>query len=379
MQQQRLSQEAAAGRHVQREDYVSCTVAFIDCKKPGSHLKENYSIIGPGVTSSSEQVINLPEPHGFNIGAAAMPHGITNNLHIHFTAEVFMNFRGNWKFQWGNDGKEGSYVSGPGDIMSVPTWIFRGFQNVGADDGWLFTCLGGDNTGGVIWHPDIINEAADYGLYINSQNMLVDTSKGDPKPAPDDLITPLAKEDMAQLRRYTPEQMMQRIVTAEERDWKPAFLDQKLDGCGAQVAPVIGAGMTQNRDHQAKITNPHGFSLEWLRLAPGQRLSRFRLGEKMVLISHGGETRLSLNDDASTTVALKAWDTFSLPAGTWCEMQNMGDETVEMVVIIAGDHRKRPEFAPEVVQAAQEGGLGIDPNGYVVAAHLMPKYSFASA
>ena len=376
MQSQPITRDSAEGRHVRREDYVSCAVAFIDCKKPGPHLKENYSIIGPGVTSSSEQVINLPEAHGFNIGAAAMPHGITNNLHIHFTAEVFMNFRGNWKFQWGNDGKEGDYVSGPGDIMSVPTWIFRGFQNVGEDDGWLFTCLGGDNTGGVIWHPEIINEAADYGLYISADNMLVDTSKGDAKPGPDELITPLTETDMAGLRRYTPEEMMQRIVTAEERDWRPAFLDRDLDGCGAMMAPVIGAGMTQNRDHQAKITNPHGFSLEWLRLEPGQKLSQFRLAEKMVLISHSGETRLNLNEDRSTEVVVGAWDTFSLPAGTWCEMENTGTETVDMVVVISGDHRKRPEFAPQVVEAAKAGGLGLDPSDYVVAAHLMPKYSF---
>ena len=53
---------------------------------PGSHLKQNYSLIGPGVTQSSEQIVNIHEPHGFNIGAAAMPKGVTNNLHLHFTA-----------------------------------------------------------------------------------------------------------------------------------------------------------------------------------------------------------------------------------------------------------------------------------------------------
>ena len=45
-----LTQADANARHIRRNDYTSCTVAFIDCKKPGSHLKENYSIIGPGVT-----------------------------------------------------------------------------------------------------------------------------------------------------------------------------------------------------------------------------------------------------------------------------------------------------------------------------------------
>jgi len=376
--QMELTREEAANRHVQREDYVSCTVAFIDCKKPGSHLKENYSIIGPGVTSSTEQLINLPEPHGFNIGAAAMPHGITNNLHIHFTAEVFMSFRGNWRFRWGSDGQDGEYVSNPGDIVSVPTWIFRGFTNDGADDGWLFTCLGGDNTGGVIWHPEIIREAAEYGLYINSDNVLVDTEKGDAKPAPEDLIEPLAQGEVDSLRHYTPEEMMGRVVKAEERDWRPAFLDQSLSGCGAQLAPVIGAGMTQNREHQAEITNPHGFTMEWLRLEPGQRLSKFRLPEKMVLIAYNGSTILRLCGDLSVEVTLGEWDTYSVPCGVWRSLENTGSDTVDFIVVLPGDHRKRPEFAPEVVQQAKASGLGIDPNGYCVASRLMPKYTFAA-
>ena len=57
--------------------------------------KENYSIIGPGVTQSAQQVVNLREPHGFNIGAAAMPDGVVNNLHLHFTAEVFLKLEWN--------------------------------------------------------------------------------------------------------------------------------------------------------------------------------------------------------------------------------------------------------------------------------------------
>ncbi|NJN06034.1 MAG: cupin, partial [Rhodobacteraceae bacterium] len=111
-----MTQKDAEARHIKRDAYASCTVAFIDCKKPGSHLKENYSIIGPGVTSSDDQVINLPEAHGFNIGAAAMPNGITNNLHIHFTAEVFIVQQGEWTFRWGSQG-ENEVVGHAGDIV----------------------------------------------------------------------------------------------------------------------------------------------------------------------------------------------------------------------------------------------------------------------
>ena len=370
-----MTQDQAEARHIKRDDYVSCTVAFIDCKKPGSHLKENYSIIGPGVTSSDDQIINLPEAHGFNIGAAAMPNGITNNLHIHFTAEVFIVQRGEWTFRWGSNG-ENEVTGRAGDIVSVPTWIFRGFTNAGGDDGWLFTILGGDNTGGVIFHPEIIREAADYGLYISSDNRLIDTSRGDEVPPEEGRIPPMPDTDVAELRDVSREEMMSRIVAHDARDFRPAFIDQSSPEGGAQIAPVIGYGITQNREHAAPITNPHGFSAEWLRLQPGQSVGPFAIDEKMVLILHEGKLRLDFVDgDAS--VEVDAWDTYSGPGGAFRKITAIGDKPVDALVVITGDHRKRPVFAPEVIEAARAAGLGLDASGFVAKASLLPAYGRA--
>lgn len=372
-----MTQDQADARHVKRDDYVSCTVAFIDCKKPGSHLKENYSIIGPGVTSSDEQIINLPEAHGFNIGAAAMPNGITNNLHIHFTAEVFIVQKGEWTFRWGSQGENG-IVGHAGDIVSVPTWMFRGFTNTGPDDGWLFTILGGDNTGGVIFHPDIIREAADYGLYISSENRLIDTSNGDPVPAEEDRIPPMPDEDVATLRTVSKEEMLKRVVSSGNRDFRPAFIDQNLPGGGAQIAPVIGYGITQNRDHAAPITNPHGFSTEWLRIEPGQSVGPFALDEKMVLIVHKGQLQIDYADAGAASVTVDAWDTYSIPAGTFRTITATGDTATEALVVVSGDHRKRPVFAPDILEAAKASGLGLDAGGFVAKQSLLPVYGRAS-
>lgn len=371
-----MTQEIAQARHIKREDYVSCTVAFIDCKKPGSDTKENYSIIGPGVTSSDDQIINLPEAHGFNIGAAAMPHGITNNLHIHFTAEVFIVQHGEWTFRWGSNG-ENEVTGRKGDIVSVPTWIFRGFTNAGPDDGWLFTILGGDNTGGVIFHPEIIREAAGYGLYISSDNRLIDTSRGDAVPPESERIPPMPDEDVATLRNVTRDEMMSRIVTSDARDFHPAFIDQTLPKGGAQIAPVIGFGMTQNRDHAAPITNPHGFSAEWLRIEPGQTVGPFLLDEKMVVMMHDGQMRLEYTDGGGASVDVDAWDTYSVPGGVFRKLTAIGDKPVEALVVLSGDHRKRPVFAPEIVEAAQRAGLGLDAGGFVAKAALLPSYGRA--
>ena len=371
-----LTQKQADARHVKRSDYASCTVAFIDCKKPGSHLKENYSIIGPGVSSSNDQVVNLPEPHGFNVGAAAMPSGITNNLHIHFTAEVFVVQKGSWTFRWGAHG-EHSFEASEGDVLSVPTWIFRGFTNTGTDDGWIFTMLGGDNTGGVVFHPDIMIEAAEYGLFISKNNTLIDTSKGDPVPAEGETIPPMPAEDLAAIRDISPSEMTKHIVAESDRDFRPAFIDAGLPNCGAEIAPILGYGISQNRDHNPRITNPHTFSMEWLKMQAGQTVSPFVLDEKMVLIIRYGSVRLYLNEGSDVSVDLNAWETYSIPAGVVRRFQCLGDDAVEVLIVVSGDHRKWPRFRPEVLDAAWKDGKALDAGGFVAKASLLPNYGWA--
>ena len=190
-------------RTIRRSDWVACNSAFIDCRTPGSDRKENYAFIGAGVSQNANQFVNLTENHGFNLGAAGMPNGVTNNLHLHFTAEVFINFGGTFRLRWGVDGKQGEYVSNDGDIISVPTWIFRGFTNEGPDDGILLTVLGQDVTGGIIWGPSVLNDAKSYGLYLTADNRLIDTVAGDELPTDVELIKPMQQRYIDELTPYT--------------------------------------------------------------------------------------------------------------------------------------------------------------------------------
>ena len=369
-----LSLEEARRRHIRRADMVACKLAFIDCKMPGSELKENYSLIGPGVTQSEDQVVNLTEPHGFSLGVAAMPPGTTNNLHIHFTAEVFMVHRGRWLFRWGADGQDGEIMGGPGDVVSVPTWIFRGFSNVGDEDGWIFTALGGDDTGGIIWHPSILDHAARHGLYLTKGNMLVDTASGVPKPAPEVLIEPIDPSAIAALKRYSAEDMRRRVVAAGERQWsRHALLDAVLPGHASELAPVLGHGMTQDRGQEATILNPHGFSIDWLRIPPGNQVGPFKLEHKQALILFQGALDVDLNkrgQEVRTRVA--DGEVFSIPAEVWRTLRCAGDKAVEIAVITAGEAKKRPVWADEIEAAAAAGGLAVDHSGYLAPRHLLP-------
>ena len=59
-----------------------CKTAFIDAHTPGSDQKENFTILGGGVSESPDQHVHINEKVGFNIGAAGQPPKCRNSLHL---------------------------------------------------------------------------------------------------------------------------------------------------------------------------------------------------------------------------------------------------------------------------------------------------------
>ncbi|MEJ6403897.1 cupin domain-containing protein [Yoonia sp. 2307UL14-13] len=181
-------------RIVRYGDLQPCKTAFIDAHTPGSDQKENFTIIGGGVSESPDQHVHIAIPHGFNIGAAGQPPKCRNSLHSHRTAEVFFVLKGRWRFFWGQHGTAGEVVLEEGDIFNIPTGIFRGFENIGTDYGMIMAILGGDDAGGgVIWAPHVITDAQDHGLVLGQNGKLYDSKKGQNLPdgvMPMPLLTP---------------------------------------------------------------------------------------------------------------------------------------------------------------------------------------------
>ena len=170
-------------RIVRYGDLRPCRTAFIDAHTPGSDQKENFTIIGGGVSEAADQHVHITDTPGFNIGAAGQPPKCRNSLHSHRTAEVFFVLKGRWRFFWGRWGTAGEVVLEEGDIFNIPTGIFRGFENIGTDYGMIMAILGGDDAGGgVIWAPQVIEEAAAHGLVLSEEGKLYDIKKGEALP-----------------------------------------------------------------------------------------------------------------------------------------------------------------------------------------------------
>src|SRR4028119_1005497 len=195
---------ALEARVVRYRDLIPCRNAFVDSRTPGSDAKENFTIIGPGVAENPEQHVHITEAHGFNIGGARQPPRCINSQHSHDTAEVFVVHTGEWRFTFGEHGEDAQVDAGPGDIVSFPVRAFRGFENIGETTGFLWSVLGGDDPGRVLWAPQVFEMAAEYGLVLLENGALIDTTLGQTAPPGVEPMPRTSPEAMARLRRMRP-------------------------------------------------------------------------------------------------------------------------------------------------------------------------------
>lgn len=244
-----LTRDQLEKRIVRYGELKPCKTAFIDAHTPGSDQKENFTIIGGGVSESPDQHVHIKETPGFNIGAAGQPPICKNSLHSHRTAEVFFVLKGSWEFFWGRWGDAGRVRLEEGDIFNIPTGIFRGFQNVGNDYGMIMAILGGDDAGGgVVWAPQVIENASAHGLILGDNGTLYDTHKGQLLP---EGVGPMPLLSDEQLVAY-PEPSIEDVVP----NYVARYWDLMALAVG-QPAKVIG--------EDAKLRDKPGFEVDLIR------------------------------------------------------------------------------------------------------------------
>ncbi len=252
-----MTPQEMENRIVRYGDLKPCKTAFIDAHTPGSDQKENFTIIGGGVSESPDQHVHISLPHGFNIGAAGQPPKCRNSLHDHRTAEAFFVLSGRWRFFWGRYGTAGEVTLEEGDIFNIPTGIFRGFENIGTDYGMIMAILGGDDAGGgVMWAPQVIEDAAAHGLILAETGKLYDTKKGEQLPEGVKPMPLMSAEELAKRPEPTTAEVLPNHVA---RYWDMvAYADRKpckvigqtgllKDKPGFEVDFVTRASATANK------------------------------------------------------------------------------------------------------------------------------------
>ena len=305
-------------RIVRYGDLRPCKTAFIDAHTPGSNQKENFTIIGGGVSESPDQHVHIAIPHGFNIGAAGQPPKCRNSLHSHRTAEVFFVLKGRWRFFWGRWGNAGEVLLEEGDIIDIPTGIFRGFENVGTDYGMIMAVLGGDDAGGgVIWAPQVIEDAADHGLVLGSNGKLYDGKKGQALP---EGVGPMPVLDEAALAQFPEPSAAEVVPHYVARYWDMVALADR-----APVTVIGEAGMLRDRP---------GFEVSFMTRASASEAPHSH-DRPSVLMPMRGHWRVRWDGGEAT---LAPGDTMSVPEGlAHSAVPSMTGEASLFHVVATGD------------------------------------------
>ncbi|MGQ7845757.1 cupin domain-containing protein [Granulosicoccus sp. 3-233] len=290
-----MTPEQMEARIVRYGELQPCRTAFIDAHTPGSDQKENFTIIGRGVSESPDQHVHVKETPGFNIGAAGQPPKCRNSLHTHRTAEVFFVLKGRWRFFWGRHGNAGEVTLEEGDIFDIPTGIFRGFENIGTDYGMIMAVLGGDDAGGgVLWAPQVIEDATAHGLILGDNGVLYDRKQGQQLPDGVQPMPLMSEEELAKISEPGVQDVVGQYV---------ARYHDMMALSAASPCQVIGA--------QALIRDRPGFEVDFLSRDSQDGTMRSSERHEILMIMRG-HWRLSWEGGSSV---LNPGDTCAVPPG----------------------------------------------------------------
>ena len=326
-------------RLVRYADLVPCDAAFLDSRTPGSDRKENFCIIGPGVAENASQFVHITEPHGFNIGGARQPGGCVNSQHCHTTTEVFVVHSGHWRMLFGADGRDGHLDVEPGDVVSLPVRMFRGFEKRDDGTGFLWVVLGGDDPGKVAWAPDVFAAAAASGLRLLKGGRLIETSNGEGIPSGAELEEPPSPAQLSEWATPPMAEMEKGLCRNRDMTGNPAshLARDGVEECGIinlkDTADGFPAGPIRGRQH--------GFVLRQLRIAGGGQIPAHARLEPEVLFVHRGELDVSW---PAGEVVMRPGDTLSVPVGVARSFGNRGQDGVVAYVVRGGDDPAAPRF-----------------------------------
>ena len=280
------------------------TLPFVEGRIQGHKERKNYSIVGPGVAEDSQQSVKISKPHGYNLGAVSANPKNGSGLHSHTTAEVFLIYSGNWRFYWGADGKNEIILS-QGDIISMPTNMFRGFENAGKEEGLIFVVLGNDDPGIITWVPNVLIKAKETGLALLDDNSLIDL-KENKVPPNRKLLEPITNEMLQKFDNYEINEIENFICRLKNQTNHEIDLKN-----GIKLIQIIGSNFS-NKNYSHLIDHNTGFNLSILKAKKGL-IEDLIFDKPTILFSQKGNWKVKIGKDEFN---INSKDTFSLPLNT---------------------------------------------------------------
>tara|TARA_B100000886_G_scaffold141696_1_gene96022 strand:- start:265 stop:1206 length:942 start_codon:yes stop_codon:yes gene_type:complete len=301
-------------------ELIPSSLPFVEGRLEGHRERKNYTIIGRGVAEDSKQSVKIQSLHGYNLGAvSAMPKN-GSGLHSHTTAEVFLIYSGKWRFYWGAEGKNETILN-TGDIISMPTNMFRAFENAGDHESLMFVVLGGDNPGTITWVPEILNRAKETGMALLDDNSLIDL-KETSVPNGRKIIEPISLSELEKFDNYLPNELEKNIY---RKDGKNNPNDQINN---IEIYQILGDTFN-SKNYNPSISQNTGFNLTILKSKIG-KIENIECLKPTTLFAQCGFWEIKIND---INIRLEKGDTFSVPVNNKISIlcNNLDDSILNFV------------------------------------------------
>jgi hypothetical protein len=217
---------------------------------------------------------------------------------------VFLIYSGKWRFYWGQDGKN-EIILGKGDIISMPTNMFRGFENAGEDEGLIFVVLGNDDPGIITWVPKVLINAKETGLALLDDNSLIDLKKNR-VPNGKKLLEPINNEQLQKFDNYSLDEIEKFICKFNNQSKFEHSLNNQI-----KLIQIIGNQFC-DQNYKPLISHNTGFNLSILKSMNG-KIEDLIFKEPTILFSQKGLWTIKINND---DFKIDSKDTFSVPLNT---------------------------------------------------------------
>jgi hypothetical protein len=205
-----MTPQEMEARIVRYGELQPCRTAFIDAHTPGSDQKENFTIIGGGVSES-------PTSTSISQFRMASTSGRPGSRRSAATPCIRTAPPRSSSYSRAAGGSSGAAGAMPGEVVhekkaisSTSRPAFSAVLRISVTDyGMIMAILGGDDAGGgVIWAPQVIEDAKDHGLILAETGKLYDTKKGEQLPQGVNPMPKLTEEEANAFPEPTPMQVI---------------------------------------------------------------------------------------------------------------------------------------------------------------------------
>jgi mannose-6-phosphate isomerase-like protein (cupin superfamily) len=157
---------------------------------------------------------------------------------------------------------------------------------------------------------------------------------------------------------------------SELKPFGRAFLDSYIPSYQKENYRVIGSGVFEDPVARPVINGPHGFSVGYIRCAPGKGAALHSHRTIEVFIPMNGKMVVAWGDNGEHEMVLEPWDTVSVPVGQMRAFRNPNDFPLVLMAIIQ-DGPSGPErvaWHEEVIREAGKAGVTLDDDGNLLVA-----------